>query len=176
VTPASSGAPHVLTGIERAMLEERLAREQMEADTGPDVEPSTEPAAGSHLVEPGLVVADAGPLEPAPSLEAAAPASDTGAAATAMPGVAPVAIPSVVFVLLPLVATLGLWGAGLLLGRLPEPTSDDGRLTALALVLAGPGTSVGAIMARSWWPRLVGVVVTSGLASAVFIGRALFGG
>jgi hypothetical protein len=30
-------------------------------------------------------------------------------------------------------------------------------------------------MARAWWPRLVGVVVTSGLATAVFVGRSLLG-
>jgi hypothetical protein len=78
-------------------------------------------------------------------------------------------------VFVPLVGAGIVWGAATALGRLPDPTSDLGRLTALALVLAGPGTSFGAVMARAWWPRLVGVVVTSGLAAAVFVGRALFG-
>jgi hypothetical protein len=30
-------------------------------------------------------------------------------------------------------------------------------------------------MARTWWPRLVGVVVSGGLLASVFIGRALLG-
>ena len=84
-------------------------------------------------------------------------------------------IPSIAFVLLPLGVTLGLWGIALSLDRLPAGESDIGRVTALALVVAGPGTSIAALMARTWWPRLVGVVVTSGLAATVFIGRALFG-
>jgi hypothetical protein len=41
--------------------------------------------------------------------------------------------------------------------------------------MAGPATSVGAIMALAWWPRLVGVVVAGGLAASVFIGRSLIG-
>ena len=57
----------------------------------------------------------------------------------------------------------------------PTPGTDLGRLTALGLVLAGPATSVGAIMARVYWPRLVAVVVAGGLAAAVFLGRALLG-
>ena len=56
---------------------------------------------------------------------------------------------------------------------MPQAGTDLARLTSLALVLAGPATSVGAIMAMAWWPRLVGVVVTGGLAASVFIGRAL---
>ena len=57
----------------------------------------------------------------------------------------------------------------------PTPGQTSGRLTALGLVLAGPATSVGAIMARVYWPRLVAVVVAGGLAAAVFLGRALLG-
>jgi hypothetical protein len=83
--------------------------------------------------------------------------------------------PSAAFVLLPLLGTGGVWLAASLTGRLPEPGTELGRLTSLGLVLAGPATSVGAIMARQWWPRLVGVVVTSGLAAAVFVGRSLLG-
>jgi hypothetical protein len=78
-------------------------------------------------------------------------------------------------VLLPLVGAGAVWGVATAQGRLPDPATDIGRLTSLGLVLAGPATSVGAIMARAWWPRLVGVVVTSGLASAVFVGRAILG-
>lgn len=81
--------------------------------------------------------------------------------------------PSWLLPLVPLVAAGAAWAAGVYLGRMPELGSDSARLTALALVLAGPGTTIGALMARTWWPRTVGVVVTGGLASSVFIGRAL---
>jgi hypothetical protein len=84
--------------------------------------------------------------------------------------------PSIVLVLLPLVGAGAAWGIGLLLDRMPAAESDIGRLTTLALVLAGPASTVGAIMARIWWPRIVGVVVAGGLAAAVFVGRSLIGG
>ncbi|HUH16904.1 MAG TPA: hypothetical protein VMM85_03055, partial [Methylomirabilota bacterium] len=83
--------------------------------------------------------------------------------------------PAAALVLLPLVGAGAAWGIGRALGHMPDPASDLGRLTTLALVMAGPATSLGALMARHWWPRLVGVVVAGGLASSVFIGRALFG-
>jgi hypothetical protein len=75
-----------------------------------------------------------------------------------------------------LVGAGAAWGVGLAVGGMPEPGTDLARLTSLALVLAGPATSVGAIMAMAWWPRIVGVVVAGGLAASVFIGRALIGG
>ena len=78
--------------------------------------------------------------------------------------------------LLPIVGAGLAWLSGLALGSMPEPGSDLARLTSLALVLAGPATSIGAIMALAWWPRLVGVVVAGGLVASVFIGRALIGG
>ncbi len=83
--------------------------------------------------------------------------------------------PSPGLLLLPLVGAGVAWGGAVLLGRMPEPGTDLGRLTALGFVLAGPATTVGAIMARVWWPRLVGVVVASGLVAAVFVGRSLLG-
>ena len=68
-----------------------------------------------------------------------------------------------VFVFLPLLGAGLAWLAGVAAGRMPEPGTDLARLTSLALVMAGPATSVGAVMALAWWPRLVGVVVTGGL-------------
>jgi hypothetical protein len=172
--PEPEPEPHVLTGIERALLEERLAREREEAEAvaaamPPEPEPEPEPAADTD----------------APADTEAMPASQVAALPVtrrsrwrrgrgSLPRIGRPR-PSAAFVLLPLVGAGIVWGAATSLGRLPDPTSDLGRLTSLALVLAGPATSVGAIMARAWWPRLVGVVVTSGLAAAVFVGRALLG-
>jgi hypothetical protein len=160
--------PHILTGIERAMLDERLARERLEAQTAERAQAEAEAEARAEAdrvaAARAAVVADG-----------ADGAASAGTDTTPGPGLREGRVPSVAFVLLPLAATLGLWGAALALDRLPASGSGSARLTALALVFAGPATSLAAIMARTWWPRLVGVVVTSGLAAAVFIGRALFG-
>ena len=158
--------PHFLTGIERAELEERLAREQeaaaVAAAEGITLPSPTEPVVAVAAVSVPAETADAAPRGRWRRGGRAAPRLGRPR-------------PSAVFVLLPLVGTGIVWGTATFLGRLPDPTSDVGRLTSLGLVLAGPATSVGAIMARAWWPRLVGVVVTSGLAAAVFVGRAVFG-
>ncbi|MBA2264727.1 MAG: hypothetical protein H0W10_08700 [Chloroflexi bacterium] len=84
--------------------------------------------------------------------------------------------PRAAFVLLPLLGAGAAWGVGIAAGHMPEAGTDLARITSLALVLAGPATSVGALLALAWWPRIVGVVVAGGLAASVFIGRALIGG
>lgn len=152
--------PHVLTGIERALLEQRLAEERA-------------------AVEAADAVADSARLgeidEPAPDAAApAAPAAEAEAERRRIIGL-PRPRPSATFVLLPLVGAGVAWGIGLASGTYPAQVTDAGRLTALALVLAGPATSVGAVMALAWWPRLVGVVVSGGLVASVFIARAFLG-
>ena len=152
--------PHVLTGIERALLEQRLADERATAEAAAEVE--------RHAVADAA--AEGAPAEEAPLAEVPRPAHrPRKRVAFGRPP------PSVAFVLLPLLGAGAAWAVGIASGSYPEPGTDAGRLTALALVLAGPATSVGAIMARTWWPRLVGVVVSGGLLASVFIGRALLG-
>jgi hypothetical protein len=158
--------PHILTGIERAMLDERLAHERLAAEAAERAEAEEAARLDAERAVAAPVAAGVAPSEAAS--EATAAGAET--AARRLPRV-----PSVGFVLLPLLATLAVWGVARVLERLPDPASDAGQQTALALVLAGPATSIAAIMARAWWPRLVGVVVTSGLAAIVFVGRALFG-
>jgi hypothetical protein len=81
--------------------------------------------------------------------------------------------PSTAFALLPILGAGAVWGVATLSARLPEVSTDLAKLAALALVFSGPATSLGAIVARAWWPRLVGVVVAGGLVASAFIGRAL---
>ena len=161
--PLPEPEPHVLTGIERALREERLAREREEAEAA-----ATLPVPAAALPESQALPAGTD-ASAAPARRARLRARGRGIPRVGRPR------PSAAFVLVPLIGAGIVWGAATALGRLPDPTSDLGRLTSLALVLAGPATSVGAIMARAWWPRVVGVVVTSGLAASVFIGRALLG-
>jgi hypothetical protein len=163
--------PHVLTGIERAMLEERLAAERAAA-----------------VLAGTAAVADAAPVTvadapPEPVADVAPPLAEAEPEV-----VAPIPTPRrrlrprvrrpgarAAFIFLPLLGAGMAWGAGLVTGRMPEQGTDLARLTTLALVMAGPATSVGAVMALAWWPRLVGVVVTGGLVASVFVGRALLG-
>lgn len=163
---APESEPHVLTGIERAELAEREAQERAAASSRPAEPEAAVPRTGDLAA----VGAEAGAVDVAADER---PAGRWSRPAAAVRLRRP--RPSAAFVLLPLVGAGGVWLAAGLTGRLPEAGSDLGRLTSLGLVLAGPATSVGAIMARVWWPRLVGVVVTSGLVTAVFVGRALLG-
>jgi len=164
--------PPPLTGIERALLERRLAEEAAEADAAAlatsESEAETEQTAVA-VAEPDDSLA----LSPLP-----APVAERRRRAGRLRG--RIAIrrprPTVAFVFVPLLAAGAAWGVGLAAGRMPDPGTDLARLTTLGLVLAGPATSIGAIMALAWWPRLVGVVVAGGLVASVFIGRALIGG
>ncbi|MBW3612805.1 MAG: hypothetical protein KY392_02965 [Chloroflexi bacterium] len=160
VHPQVDAEPRVLTGIERALLERRLAEERSAAEAAPEEVEGGVPAQGPGRVD-----------------VAVPPTVGTGMRARIRQR--PVALgrprPAAAFVLLPLVAAGAAWAIGLLAGTYPEPGTDAGRLTALALVLAGPASSIGAVMALAWWPRIVGVVVGGGLAASVFIGRALLG-
>jgi len=156
-----------LTGIERALLEQQLAQERAAAEVGaPGEAPGVDVEAATELD----AVAEVGPDEPeAVPIVAAASARERRRIRLGQPGV------RAAFVVLPMLGAGLAWGVGVATGNMPEPGSDLARLTSLALVMAGPATSVGAVMALAWWPRLVGVVVTSGLVASVFIGRALLG-
>lgn len=154
--------PALMTGIERALHERQVAEER-------------EAAEAAALAQ--LAAAEAAATAEAEAAEAATEAQAPTAAKPRRRLGLPLARPrpSTALVLLPLVGAGAAWSIGLMLDRMPDPGSEVGRLTALALVLAGPAATVGAIMARVWWPRLVGVVVAGGLAAAVFVGRSLIG-
>lgn len=155
-------SPALMTGIERAIHERRLAEEREAAMVAAAAEPPDAAAQPAALPAPAPTEAP----EPEPSrIRRRLPRPSR----VARPG------PSLVLLVLPLLAAGVAWAAAVILGRMPEPGTDLGRLTALGLVLAGPATTVGAIMARVYWPRIVGVVVAGGLATAVFVGRAVLG-
>ena len=153
-----------LTGIERALLEAQLAEEGAAGSEGmPAI--AAEATAELEPEQPEAVpVVAAAPDATVP----AAPPRERRGIRLGQPGA------RVAFVLLPMLGAGLAWGVGVATGNMPQSGTDLARLTALALVMAGPATSVGAVMAMAWWPRLVGVVVTGGLVAAVFIGRALF--
>lgn len=161
---AADTEPAALTGIERARLadEEAAAAAARAAAAAAQVAPAS---ASSAVGEPAE--AD---LEPPPEVPRR----------RLWPRLIRVLLrrprPRAAFVLLPLLGAGAAWGVGIAAGHMPEAGTDLARITSLALVLAGPATSVGALLALAWWPRIVGVVVAGGLAASVFIGRALIGG
>ena len=154
--------PALMTGIERALHERQLAdeREAVEAAALAGLATADATMAGAEAAEATAAEAHVSTVEQPRRRRALSLRRPR---------------PSTALVLLPLVGAGAAWGVGLLLDRMPDPGSEVGRLTALALVLAGPAATVGAIMARVWWPRLVGVVVAGGLAAAVLVGRSLIG-
>ena len=154
--------PALMTGIERALHERQLAEEREAAEAAALAQLAAAEAAATAEAEAAQA-----------ATEAQVPTEAKRRRRLGLPLRRP--RPSAALVLLPLVGAGAAWGIGLMLDSMPDPGSEVGRLTALALVLAGPAATVGAIMARVWWPRLVGVVVAGGLAAAVFIGRSLVG-
>lgn len=189
--------PRLLTGIERRLYEESVARQAAESRAAAVVPapaaPAPEPIPAPEPVPEPIPAAEPRRIFRRPSWARRRP-SDASLGMPAMPPPSATPMPSVarrgmpervralpisrprpswLLPLVPLVAAGAAWAVGVYIGRMPELGSDSARLTALALVLAGPGTAIGALMARTWWPRTVGVVVTGGLAASVFIGRAL---
>ncbi|MEO6578733.1 MAG: hypothetical protein ABIO99_07550 [Candidatus Limnocylindria bacterium] len=186
--PASNEPAPVMTGIERALYE----RQQVEEREAAVSTSSTARASGqgqddedrtmSDVAAAAPVATDAVPLpEAGPTPEPKLPAPSSAAASqrrqlrVARPSWVRRPEPSVVLIVLPLATAGAAWAIGLARDTIPASGTDMGRLVALGLVLAGPGTTVGAILARIWWPRLVAVVVAGGIASAVFVGRSLLG-
>jgi len=158
--------PVPMTGIERALLEERLVREHA------DEERAAEEMAAAMAAAAIAAEAEA---EPVPATDLVVhPAVAVEAAPSR--GTARRRVAAASFVLLPTAGAAIALALGVTMGEIPEAGSDVARITVLALVLAGPATSIGAIMALAWWPRIVGIVVAGGLAAAVFIGRSLVGG
>lgn len=172
--------PRLLTGIERELYEEWLVRQQAQAmedaaTTALDPDPADRPLA---LVPGPASLAEGRRIFKRPSWASRREGPSGMMSMPAAPGRAralPIRRPRPSWLLpvIPLAAAGAAWAVGVYVGEMPESGSDGARLTALALVLAGPATTIAAIMARTWWPRISGVVVAGGLVASVFIGRSL---
>jgi hypothetical protein len=178
---APAPAPHVLTGIERAILEERLAAERAAALAAAEAErQATLLAAESVAVEAAqgaeVVAVPAMPAMPVvPSGRRVRRRATwrrptwlrtpTGALDTQR--VAPFAAAAA-----PIVGALAVWGSAAILGRLDVPDTEL-RPISLALVVSGPLAALSALAARAWFPRLLGLVVISAVAALILVGRAL---
>jgi hypothetical protein len=160
----------VLTGIERALLEARLAAEPaapVEGLTLPPPELESEPAEVRAPEESPLPtpLPRARRLRPRPTTRWSRPAWMAAAAARRPAR-------DLLLTLVPLAVAAVVWATAQVSGNL-EGDANSTRFLILAVALAGPVATLGALMARAAWPRLVGLVLLSGLGALLLIGRSL---
>jgi hypothetical protein len=158
--------PPALTGIERALLEARLAAERAAAappETG--IPPAAEPGEEALEAVPRAGARRPRRVRPRPRTEWSRPAWMAALAARRPSG-------SLLVTLVPMFASVLVWATAGLSGRLGDDTNST-RLLILSVALAGPVATLGALMARAAWPRLVGLVLLSGLGALLLIGRSL---
>jgi len=182
VAPAPApAAPRVLTGIERNLIEQRLAAERAAAQAFAEAELADAAAAVVHEPAPApepeaVPVAAAAPPVAA---EAARPkrarrgrerAQLQRPAWLSVPG--PATVVGAIPVALPLVGAAIAWIAITVSGR-PILSIDEGRILLAALALVGPVGALGGLIARTWYPRLGGLVMASSLAALAMLTRTI---
>lgn len=175
--PPAPIAPRVLTGIERTLIEQRLAAERAAVQVA--AEAGSVAAAGGGLAEPQPVVAA---VEERQSVELPAERPSALIARKrerarwrrpgwfAVPG--PASVAAALPVALPLIGAAIAWSAVALTGR-PVLSSAETRLLLVGLALVGPLGAVGALMARTFYPRLSGLVIASAIAGLAMLTRTI---
>lgn len=158
--PVEEPAPRVLTGIERVELEQRLAMQRAAALAAAEAERrAQEEARAAAVVAPAVAPAPA--PRRLPSFERPAWARPTRADFV---GLGILLVPT-------LLASAG-WLYALATGLDHQPTA---RQLGMALVLAGPIATLGAIAARFWWPRLATLVLSSAVFALALVAGGLVG-
>jgi hypothetical protein len=191
----------VLTGIERTLLEERLAAERAAALAAAEaerraaeeaatlasappaeaVEPADEPALEPHRRRLALRLPafrrraseqQAADIEPTVGAEAVVETRPAPSPGAERARAALGLLVRTAAVSIPLVAAAAVAGVALLTGQLALPEAQL-RPAVLALALAGPLGAVAALVARAWFPRLAWLVAVTSLLVLVMVGRAL---
>lgn len=179
--PPAPVAPRVLTGIERTLIEQRLAAERAAAHAAAEAERA---GAAAEVVPEGRPA-----LEPAPTaVIAAAPESATAPAAMprpvrrreraqwqrpawlSVPG--PATVVAALPIALPLIGAGIAWTAVTVTGR-PALPIDETRILLAALALVGPLGAVGGLIARTWYPRLGGLVMVTSISALAMLTRTI---
>jgi hypothetical protein len=177
----------LLTGIQRAILEERLAEQRAAALAAAEAERQAA-ADAAHMAE--LIDASAAG---ATETTAARQRRRLAAPAMRLPSVRlpAVRMPSATVprprlairrervvdfavAVLPVVVAVAVWTVALVQHRLDLPVMQL-RPAAVALLATGPVAALAAVGARVWFPRLVGLVAVTSLVALVLVGRALLG-
>jgi hypothetical protein len=178
--PAPPPPPRVLTGIERTLIEQRLAAERAAAQAAAEAER----AGAAAQVAPESPEPD---LAPAPVMATAAePESQVVAAPRpsrrreraqwrrpawlSVPG--PATVVAALPIALPLIGAGIAWSAVAVTGR-PVLPIDESRILLAALALVGPVGAFGALIARVWYPRLGGLVMISSVAALAMLARTI---
>jgi hypothetical protein len=175
--PPPPVAPRVLTGIERTLIEQRLAAERAVAQSTAGAELAA-PAAGVVVEpQPAAAAVEAPPGEDVPAERPSARIARQRERAQwqrprwlAVPG--PASVAAALPVALPLIGGAIAWMAVTLTGR-PVLPSAETRLLLVGLALVGPLGAVGALMARTWYPRLSGLVIASAIAGLAMLTRTI---
>ncbi|HEY7332712.1 MAG TPA: hypothetical protein VH859_07105 [Candidatus Limnocylindria bacterium] len=179
----------VLTGIERVQLEQRLAAERAAAIAAAEAErqlaaeeaaraaaEAEQRAAMAALVTPERPARAQRPTLRRPMLQRPKfrrPAITRPRLALPELGHLPQeAAARYLVVVVPLLLATVVWAYATVSGRL-DLAEDEARLVGLTLALVGPAAAIGALVARTWFPRLLGLVAVSSVCALVLAGRAL---
>jgi hypothetical protein len=165
--------PRILTGIERSLIEQRLAaqRAAVAAAEAADAASATvmlsEPGAPAMVAAP----AEAGSVAVVPGLaRRGEPARWQRPAWLTVPG--PASVAAAMPIAFPVVGAVIAWIAITVTGR-PALPADEGRLLLLGLALVGPVGALGGFIARTWYPRLGGLVSLSAIAALAMLTRTI---
>jgi hypothetical protein len=178
--PVAPPAPRVLTGIERTLIEHRLAAERAAAQAAAEAERAGAAAAVVSEAPSPVAVAE-------PAMTAAVGAAPTPVvmaragrrrerarwqrpAWLAVPG--PATVMAALPIALPLIGAGIAWTAVAVTGR-PSLPVDESRILLTALVLIGPLGAAAAVIARTWYPRLGGLVMASSVAALAILSRTI---
>jgi hypothetical protein len=177
--PIAPPAPRVLTGIERTLIEQRLAAERAAAQAAAEAELAGAAAAVVHETAPEP---EAAPV-PERSGDEVAPrvarprvarrrerAQWQRPAWLAVPG--PATVVAALPIALPLIGAAIAWTAVTVTGRPTLPIAEA-RILLTALFLVGPVGAAGALIARAWYPRLGGLVMISSVAALAMLTRTI---
>lgn len=177
--PRAPAPPRILTGIERTLIEQRLAAERAAAQLAAEAELAG--AAAAVVPEPSPELG-AAPVTATASEPAVAPRSAPRVARRrertqwqrpawlSVPG--PATVVAALPIALPLIGAAIAWTAITVTGR-PLLPIDEGRILLAALALVGPVGAVGALIARIWYPRLGGLVMVSSVAALAMLTRTI---
>ena len=181
VRPTAPAPPRVLTGIERTLIEQRLAAERAAALAAAEEERAGAAAAVVPEAPPAPEAAIPAALpEAPPAVEAPAFRRRVARPRQRSQWQRPawVAMPEPASVVSALPIALPLLGAGIALiavtvsGR-PALPIEETRILLAALVLIGPVGALGALIARAWYPRLGGLVMASSVAALAMLTRTI---
>ena len=189
VSPSAAEAaapeqPHIMTGIERALLEERLAAERAAALAAAEAERQAAEAMGeaAPVTAEAAIAAEVPPAAPAAPVVAPSRARRRQRARWQQPAwlrlPAWMTLPPLAAQVLPIAAPLAsvavIWIAALVGGHL-DAASPEARYLVLGFVLCGPVAAIGMLIARAWQPRLSGLVACSAFAAQALLVRVLIG-